>query len=85
MISHNPYHHPEPSLGLGTILCSVLHNTRVPMDNVPGEMPVLVLGTIANTRPLVPRGTPWYQSPPLATMSSGPEVGLWSHRMSSST
>lgn len=44
MISHNPHHHPEPSVELGTILYSVLHSTWVPMDDVPGEMPVLVLG-----------------------------------------
>lgn len=44
MISHNHHHHSEPSLGLGTILFLVLHNTWVPGDSVPGEMPVLVLG-----------------------------------------
>lgn len=80
-IYKHPHHHPEPSLGLAPFCTWRCTTLGCPWTTSQGRCQCWYWGTLLMPGHCCPCGT----NPPLGTTSSGPEVSLWSHRMSSST
>lgn len=80
-IYKHPHHHPEPSLGLAPFCTWRCTTLGCPWTTSQGRCQCWYWGALPMPGHCCPCGT----NPPLGITSSGPEVSLWSHRMSSST